>query len=479
MEPTPLPDFLERGEPARLIPVVSEGSKEQRAVSVLLATMQAVGEFGRALIAGLGGPAGKSSRIHCYTEVVLKTPEGLPKLRPDGLILVEQGSKKWSALVEAKIGTAQLELPQIEEYVDRAKEAGIDALVTISNQYAGATGGHPVPLDARRARAIALHHIPWMSLLTQAILLIEREGIDDTERAFIIREMIRFFQHEGSGVLQFSQMGPDWKELCLSVQQGLTLTKDSPQVRASVGDWMELSRYLEVPLSLAIRHPVSVRLSREHAADPVRRTADFVEKLVTDAQLSAEFDIPDAASRLELVADLKRRVLVASMNVKAPTDKLRAGACVTWILKQLEKCTDNQIMVRAIWPRRMPDTMATLEALRANREVLVPQGTDALPISFEVARFVDLGAKFKSAKAFVESSETLVVDTYRHVGQHLRAWQPAAPKVKTGVTNMQDTEEKEVPPKAADAASESVEDHATAKEPDPSAVASSPDRTVE
>lgn len=460
METPALPEFLERGEPARLIPVVSEGSREQRAVSVLLATMQAVGEFGRTMIAGLGGPAGKSSRINCYTEVVLKTPEGMPKLRPDGLIVVEQGSKRWAALVEAKIGTAQLELPQIEEYVDQAKEAGIDALVTISNQYAGATGGHPVPLDARRMRAVALYHVPWMSLVTQAILLIEREGIDDTERAFIIREMIRFFQHEGSGVLQFAQMGPDWKELCSSVQQGLTLSKDSQHVRSSVADWMELSRYLEVPLSLTIRHPVSVRLTREHAADPTRRAADFVEKLVAEAQLATEFDIPDAASRLALVADLKRRVLVASMNVKAPTDKSRASACVTWILKQLEKCTDTQIMMRAIWPRRMPDTIATLEALRANRDAIVPQGTDALPISFEVARFIDLGAKFKSAKAFVESAETLVVDTYRHVGQHLRAWQPPAPKIKASGASEADSHEQEMPPKPSDSPTESAGDHA-------------------
>ena len=122
MEESLLPDFLERGEPARLIPIVSEGSKEQRAVSVLLATMQAVGEFGRALVGGLGGPSGKSSKIHCYTEVILKAPDGSPKLRPDGLIVVEQGGKRWSALVEAKIGKAELDaFGALQEYSFRAQ----------------------------------------------------------------------------------------------------------------------------------------------------------------------------------------------------------------------------------------------------------------------------------------------------------------------------------------------------------------------
>lgn len=430
MEETNLPDFLERGEPARLIPIVSEGSKEQRAVSVLLATMQAVGEFGRALVGGFGGPSGKSAKIHCYTEVVLKAPEGSPKLRPDGLIVVEQGGKNWTALVEAKIGKTDLDARQIEEYIDRAKDAGIDALVTISNQYAGPSGGHPIVLDGRKSRSISLHHAAWMSLVTQAILLIEREGIGDTERAFIIREMIRFFRHDGSGVLEFAHMGPEWGDLCFSVQQGLAVAKDGTQAKSAVADWTQLTRYLEVPLSLAIRHPVSVRLSREHAANPEARAADMIETLVREAALRVEFDIPDAASRLNLTADLKRRVLIASMVVKAPTDKSRASACVTWLLRQLEKCTDTKVTIRAVWPRRIPDTMVTLVELRTNRDSIVPPNVDELPTSFEILRTLDLGANFKSARKFVEASETLVVDMYRHVGQHLQAWQPPAPKVK-------------------------------------------------
>lgn len=430
MEESTLPDFLERGEPARLIPIVSEGSKEQRAVSVLLATMQAVGEFGRALAGGFGGPSGKSAKVQCYTEVVLKTPEGSPKLRPDGLIVVEQGSKRWAALVEAKIGKAELDAKQIEEYIDRAKDAGIDALVTISNQYAGPSGGHPIVLDGRKSRSISLHHAAWMSLVTQAILLIEREGIDDTERAFIIREMIRFFRHDGSGVLEFAHMGPEWSDLCFSVQQGLAVAKDGSQAKSAVADWIQLTRYLEVPLSLAIRHPVSVRLARDHATNPDARTSGLIETLAREAALRVEFDIPDAASRLNLVADLKRRVLIASMIVKAPTDKSRASACVTWLLRQLDKCTDPKVTIRAVWPRRIPDTMVALVDLRTNRDSIIPPNIDDLPTSFEISRTLDLGANFKSARKFVEAAETLVVDTYRHVGQYLQAWQPPAPKVK-------------------------------------------------
>lgn len=431
MESPDLPEFLERGEPVRLIPVVSEGSKEQRAVSVLLATMHAVGEFGRAILARFEAPSGRSCRIRCYTEVNIKTAEGAAKLRPDGLIIVEQGSKRWTALIEAKIGTAILEAQQIEEYFELAKEAGIDAIITISNQYSGATGGHPIALDGRKARAVALHHIPWMSLLTEAILLIEKDGVDDTERAFIAREMIRYFRHEGSGVLAFGQMGPEWKDLCYSIQQGLPPTKEMPSVKAAASDWLELSRYLEMPLSLAIRHPVSVRVSREHATNPNARAAAIIDLLCQDSRLTCEFDIPDAASRLTLMADLKRRVLVASMTIKAPNDRTRASSCVTWILKQLEKCTDPDITVRAIWPRRIHDTMTRLEILRGNRDAIVPADTDALPTSFEIARTVDLGAKFRSAKAFVEAAENIAVSMYADVGQHLRAWQPSAPKVKS------------------------------------------------
>ena len=47
------PDFLNAGEPARLFPVLSESSREGRALSILLSCMRFAPAFGGTLIAEL------------------------------------------------------------------------------------------------------------------------------------------------------------------------------------------------------------------------------------------------------------------------------------------------------------------------------------------------------------------------------------------------------------------------------------------
>ena len=82
---TDLPEVLMSGEKARLIPVVADTSKENRAASVLLATISCVDDFAKALLSGIGQRVGTRAEIECFTEAVLeKSPEdtgsGLPVL---------------------------------------------------------------------------------------------------------------------------------------------------------------------------------------------------------------------------------------------------------------------------------------------------------------------------------------------------------------------------------------------------------------
>ncbi len=55
-------------------------------------------------------------------------------LRPNNLLIITMGSRTWSASIESKIGNAELRRDQLEEYLDLAREVGIDAVITISNQ---------------------------------------------------------------------------------------------------------------------------------------------------------------------------------------------------------------------------------------------------------------------------------------------------------------------------------------------------------
>src|SRR4051794_31962020 len=92
---------------ARLIPISGiNGSDEQerRGVSALLAVLVSVREFGRALTVRFGAPAGT---IEAFIEVPFLVGE--KSSRPDGLIRVTRGAKKWIALVEVKTGKGLLQ----------------------------------------------------------------------------------------------------------------------------------------------------------------------------------------------------------------------------------------------------------------------------------------------------------------------------------------------------------------------------------
>lgn len=87
-----LPAFLTRGERARLFPVLADTSKEGRTLSILLACLENVHEFGRALMEGIGLRVGVRSQLRTFTEVVLQKATTQQAFRPDGLIVLQTGS---------------------------------------------------------------------------------------------------------------------------------------------------------------------------------------------------------------------------------------------------------------------------------------------------------------------------------------------------------------------------------------------------
>ena len=117
-------------------------------------------------------------------------------------------SKTWSALVETKIGTTQLQKEQIEDYIDLAKSIGANALITISNQFATLPSHHPVQVSGVKLRgSLNLYHFSWLSVMAKAILLAENKDVDDPEQAYLLNELVRYLQHDASGVDSLSKMG--------------------------------------------------------------------------------------------------------------------------------------------------------------------------------------------------------------------------------------------------------------------------------
>lgn len=422
--------ILSSGQLARLIPIVADSKKEERATSCLLACFMAVPDFARETLSELGAPSGKKIRIECFTEVTFKGSAKESKIRPDGLVVIRSGAKKWMALIESKIGNSDLTKDQIEEYLALAKANQIDALVTISNQFATSPAHHPVKIPKSKTKSVGLFHFSWLSIVSKAILITDNNSLRDPEQAYILSELIRYLNHESSGVTPLKKMHPDWKIACEKVQQGAVLSKRSDVVENAVTSWQQMSKHLALNLSMAIGEPVSISLSRARTIDANLNFSEDCDYLGKHNSLVALFDIPNAASKLEFNADFLRRTINISMKLDAPKDKSKATASINWLTRQLKGHDHNDVSIRAYWPKRIPMSTASLEEVIEGAECLVPDGSKELPTHLEIIRVVDLMARFKGAKTFVEESSKHFPLFYHDVGQLLSKWVAKAPKVK-------------------------------------------------
>jgi hypothetical protein len=420
-------DLLVSGERARLFPVLADTSKEGRTLSILLACFETVDNFGKSLLLDLGIKVGARTQIKTYTEVVLKKG-GDKAVRPDGLIVVKSGATTWTALVEAKVGNSDLNAEQLESYLEIARLNGIDALITISNQFAPLPTHHPVQLSTASLKKARVAHWSWMYLLTQATLQLGSDEITDREQRVILNEMVRFLSHPSAGVKGFDQMPAAWTDVVNAVQAGGTIAAKSDAAHEVVGAWYQETRDLSLILSRQLGEDVSVRVPRAHVRDPELRMKTDLQTLATENCLRTEFDVPNTAGVIEVCADLRKRSVFASMRVAAPADRKSTKARLSWLVRQLQKSNPEGIHIRFIWPGRGQFTQHPLAILRDRPEVA--EESDKVVSSFEVVFARDLGARFAQRKNFIAELEQALPDFYEQVGQHLKAWQPTAPKIK-------------------------------------------------
>lgn len=461
-----IPDYLSSGEPARLIPVAADSSKEVRAVSILLATLMSVPAFARTMLASIGQRVGARANLDSYTEAVFRNGD-TARIRPDGLIELDGGrGRTWRCLIEGKVGRATLDRDQISTYLALAKTHKIDAVLTVSNQFATIPKHSPVNISKATLRGVDLFHWSWMFILTQARLLLSDNEFDRPEQRYILAEMVRYFSHPSVGVSKFDRMNPEWKEFVTQVQTGARLNKSASEVEKSVAAWHQETRDLCLLLTTQVRRPVRIRLSRAHADDPALRLHDDSALLAERHYLECGLDVPDAASPIEVVADVQRRSVTVSMSVMAPKDKQRTSSRVNWLLRQVAKADPDGVHVRATWPGRAPATQATLKALREDASRIDAGNQTLVPTQFSVLLVKDLAGKFSGSKTFIEHLEEAVPQFYEQVGQHLRAYVEPPPRVRKESRDAESDEPlKDISHEAASAASEAVDE--TPKSPPP------------
>ena len=432
-------------EAARLIPVSgirSAEEQERRAASALLAVMSAVDEFGTALTKPYGAP---KRRLETFIEVPFELEDGRC-VRPDGVIRISRGKRVWTALIEVKTGGNDLKREQVEAYLDLAKEQGFDCVITISNQIARIPGQHPVEVDKRKLKKVALHHLSWSRILTEAVLVRSHRGVADVDQAWILGELIRYLEHSNAGAVDFSDMGEHWVGVRDAVKHG-TLRETDKKAFEVAGKWEELVSFAALRLGRKLGTDVREVLTSKEKNDISIRIAIIVETMVTRGVMVGAIRIPGAAGDIKLRADLRAQQIVASIDMSAPK-KGKSTTRINWLLRQLKSSSPNVRLDS--WGLRSRSSMSELLGkVREKQDLLVPVEKREI-VSFTVSLTRPMGHKRSVGKrSFIDSVLDTIDDFYGDVVQHLQEWQPPAPKLKKVADDDEEPESESIPQSAA------------------------------
>lgn len=426
---TTLDDILKDAKSARLIPTVADSRKEERIVSTMLATLSVVQPFAQQLLARCSVKMGKTSRMRCYTEVEFPGSTEGGKDRPDGLLCLVTRKTRWTALLEAKIDKAEVGEEQVHRYGEIARNYGIDAVITLSNQLAPLPTHIPYSIPKRLSNRVEFFHISWISVLTQALLILRDNENINSDQAFILEEMARYFEHPSSGVRRFDQMNAEWRPLLNGVRNEQQFKRSSLEIENTVASWHQEERDICLILSRRIGQPVGIRLSRTHRVDSELRLRDACEALIASHELVSAFSVPNAASDLEVTANLQRRTITCSMKLDAPRDRKRTSARINWLVRQLRDVDASDVLVRAYWPRGRGFTQEPLSEVKDDSNCLDNGKAGVAPMSFEIVMIRDLAGRFAGRRTFIEDLENLIPEFYDRIGQHLRPWTPPPPSI--------------------------------------------------
>jgi len=421
-------------ERARLFPVSGIGGadeQERRAASALLAVVQSVREFGRAITVPMGAPAG---RLSAYIEVPFN--DGDKKLRPDGLLQVVTGQRTWTALVEVKTGRHGLIDGQIQDYMDVARKHKFDALLTISNQVAATPGVHPVTLPRARTSAIGLYHLSWSRIRTEALMHQLNKSVSDPDQAWILAEFIRYLEHPRSGALDFDDMGSSWVHVRDHARTG-TLHPNDKGATEVADRFGSLISFAAMRLTRELGTIVRPMVAQAQLRDPGRYLQEAVTTLTDTGRLQGALRVPAAVAPIKVTADLRAGLIHCSVTVPAPREG-RPTTRVNWLVRQLKTAPAHLCIEASTAWQRGRGPARTITQVRSDPKVLLDEGGNELR-SFTLTLSSNAGpARGQGHGSFINSLLAAVETFYTDVVQHIRPWNAGPPKVKEGEPPLSD-----------------------------------------
>jgi hypothetical protein len=400
--------------------------QESRATSALLSVMMAVPEFAKTILRYLDAPAG---RVTTFSEVCLPgagNGPGGPKVRPDGAIIVRRGNTEWGCFVEVKTGGNPQTVEQVGKYLDLAREQGMNAVLTVSNEMEPTPGESPLQFPAKQLKNVRLCHLSWWRVLSEAVVQHEHRGVSDPDQAWILSELITYLRDPRSGAGAFENLGSSWVAVRDGARQAtLRAGADS---KAVVAGWENFIRY--VALDLCQELGANVEPIHPRGLDVPARRAQSEKTLVESGHLTASLKVPDAIAPVDVVVDLRAQQVTTSVEVQAPREG-RAPTRVRWWLRQLRDVPTG-IRVETRFKSVRDTTSCMLKDIVADeRCALLPHDDRREPRAFTVALTREmLRNRGTDDRSFVAGTRKQILEFYGEVVQGLSAWTPKAPRMR-------------------------------------------------
>ena len=420
----------------RLFPSVSirnEREAELRATASVLTVIRAVSEFGRRIVRLAGGPG--LGNLSCYTEVPFMTQEQ-KELRPDGILRRERGDKQWTAFVEVKIGDTDLDQGQIDSYYQLARDHDIQTLITISNQSARSDGTPPLDIAKHRGRKVDVVHFSWERLLSEAQILIGKEGVSDTDHIWILEEWIRYLEDPGSRIIAPPDFGDSWSQV-IKLAKTNNLSEDADMLDVTT-HWVGYLRKLAFRLQAKLCTDVQVCMTRKERNDPEEHRKNSHD--ITEGSLNGKIRILDSAGDIAIKILLPSKTAQYSIEVNPPTKGLQATR-VKWISRYLKSVPTGNIEVSADWlePGKrkgfstscsMQEYMEDAGRLLHDRDGYpIPKKAEPRLLRIEATRGLR-PMRGKSSVPVLQDISQGLEDFYHIIVQDLRPYVPPAPKMK-------------------------------------------------
>lgn len=386
---------------AQLIP--SFKKTERRLLSVFMRVMDIVPEFRGHILEFVDYRGGSTSTYKSFMEPTFDLLNA-PQLRPDGLMMCWRGSKEWSALIEAKSEKNHVRPEQIEGYTSLAKLLNVNAVISISNEFASGRGELPYTLNKTKRKGRAVHHLSWPQIAAEMSLFMESKNkLNDAEK-MIMQEAIRYFSAKDSGVSTFDEMSPSWKDFVTSANTVIGFNTATSGVADIVKDWQQERRDLCIKLNQQVGGGVETWFPAKARNDPAEKRKLVRENLTKNYQLNALYVFKKSKSKLHVIADLRACSWTFKYEFQPPDGK-QIRAVSTWLRKLISTQTSTDFSVMLDWPGREPHSIHDAEDILRHPQVIIG-GRKHNPVTISLVTSNRGATRFKSRKRFIEDLES-------------------------------------------------------------------------